>query len=68
MKDFNLCTRLRCEIGEYCDFFFCIDKKPYCLFALHSHYILFKMLVYNYFLISIFLSIIHMLVLLRKKI
>lgn len=43
-------------------FFFCIDKKPYCLFALHSHYIFFKMLVYNYFLISIFFSIIHMLV------
>ena len=63
MKDSNLCTRLRCEIGEYCDFFFfCIDKKPYCLFALHSHYIFFKMLVYNYFLISIFFSIIHMLV------
>ena len=61
MKDSNLCTRLRCEIGEYCDFF-CIDKKPYCLFALHSHYIFFKMLVYNYFLISIFFSIIHMLV------
>lgn len=37
-------------------FFFCIDKKPYCLFALHSHYIFFKMLVYNYFLISIFFS------------